>query len=542
MNQQAAGVESSNQATNQQRENGSCVQRIVPGRLHLRLVQVTLHAQSDFHNELVHESEWLLHPAEHKLRLSGNLFLLEDTSTGNGWIFIKEAPLPDERAVKAEADLAYVPGQDGHELHLLAHPDEVGRYPWSVLTYGGGKRGSIRALHGFQQSCRAGHLPELLTNTWGDRSQDSRICHEFMMQEIAAAARLGADVVQIDDGWQAGMTSNSASAKDGSGTWGSFASSRADFWSVHPERFPQGLDPLVHEAHKQGVALGLWFAPDSTNDYALFEQDAKVILDLFHSLGIRHFKIDGVRTTSALGEDRIRRFFELIAEGSGQQVIFDLDITAGVRPGYFGLMSVERLFVENRYTDWHGYWPHQTLRNFWKLCRWIDPRRLRMEFLNPTRNPNKHPEDPLAPSAYPIQTLFASVMLGAPLAWLEVSQLSSDLSNELAPLVALWREYREELYAGDILSIGNVPDGWSWTGFASVDREDRSMHILVFRECHIAATTRLPLPIPPNAEWEVTKIAGIGFADLVEDNSLCVTIPDMRNFVWVRMAKKERTQ
>jgi alpha-galactosidase len=215
MNLQATGVESNSHSSTGSTDQEIIVDRVLPGRQHVRLIRVTLHAQSDFHNELVHESEWLLHPAERKLRLRGNLFVLEDTATREGWIFVKEGPLPDERAVRAEADLAYLTGPEGHEIHLLAHPDEGGRYPWTVLTYQGGQRGRARELHRFQRSRRTGHAPELLTNTWGDRSRDARIRHDFMMEEITAAARLGADVVQIDDGWQTGMTSNSASAQKG---------------------------------------------------------------------------------------------------------------------------------------------------------------------------------------------------------------------------------------------------------------------------------------------------------------------------------------
>jgi alpha-galactosidase len=537
MNLQATGIESHDHSLSAAGDAEVLVERVIPGRQHLRLIQVNLQAQSDFHNELVHESEWLLHPAERNLRLRGNLFVVEDTATYEGWIFVKAGPLPGERAVQANADLAYVSGLGGHEIHLLAHANEAGRYPWTVLDYQGGRRGCVCAIHGFQRSLRPDHPPELLTNTWGDRSQDSRVGHEFMLQEIAAAARLGADVVQIDDGWQTGITSNSASAKPGDATWGSFASSRADFWSIHPDRFPHGLEPLVGNARELGIALGLWFAPDSTNDYALFEQDAAVILNLFRTIGIRHFKIDGVCTVSVLGEDRLRSFFEIVAKGSDNQVLFDIDITAGIRPGYFGLMSTGRLFIENRYTDWHGYWPHQTLRNFWKLTRWIDPRRLRMEFLNPARNLDKYLDDPLAPSNVPIETSFAAVMLGAPLAWLEASNLPTDAIERLARLVALWREYRIELTNGDILTLGEVPDGWTWTGLASVDPKDRHMHVLVFRECNPVPKAKLQLPTPEGLSWKIHHIAGSGIAVIRNDKTLVVEIPERGNFVWIRLER-----
>ena len=50
----------------------------------------------------------------------------------------------------------------------------------------------------------------LLSNTWGDRNRDARVCETFVLQEIDRAAALGLDTVQIDDGWQKGTTVNSA--------------------------------------------------------------------------------------------------------------------------------------------------------------------------------------------------------------------------------------------------------------------------------------------------------------------------------------------
>lgn len=42
-----------------------------------------------------------------------------------------------------------------------------------------------------------------------------------------------------------------------------------------------------------------------------------------------------------------------------------IDLTAEVRPGYFGAMPVGPLFLENRYSDWRQWFPHATLRYLW---------------------------------------------------------------------------------------------------------------------------------------------------------------------------------
>ena len=106
----------------------------------------------------------------------------------------------------------------------------------------------------------------------------------------------------------------------------------------------------------------------------------------------------------------------VLRESAGR-IVFDLDVTAQLRPGYFGMIGTGPLFVENRYTDWHKYWPHQTLRNLWQLAWWVDPCRLRMEFLNQSRNTEKYADDPLAPSRYAPDTLFATVFFANPLGW-----------------------------------------------------------------------------------------------------------------------------
>lgn len=105
------------------------------------------------HNELVSEREWLLHPAEN-LRLPGNLFTLEDSLTGNGLIFLKEAPLPHARPEKSDHDFEYqgVP----HRVALRGSsigPSGSG-YRLTTLTYSGRRTGVTSALQEYQRQIR----------------------------------------------------------------------------------------------------------------------------------------------------------------------------------------------------------------------------------------------------------------------------------------------------------------------------------------------------------------------------------------------------
>ena len=504
---------------------------------HLVLTQAALADETDRHNELAQERRWLLHPSERALALAGNAFAVEDTFTGAGRVFVKEAPLPHARPVRSAADLRVRPLKgSGFAFDLLAAPNETDPM-WHTIAYEGGDAGRIAALHEWQQSRRpqtANHaVPLFLSNTWGDRSRDGRINEPFLADEIAAAARMGVDVLQIDDGWQRGTTCNSVH-RDAGGVWEGFWNADPEFWQPHPERLPNGLDPIVTQVRDAGMRLGLWFAPDSWADFRNWQRDADQIADLYRRHGISFIKIDGVKALTTEGATNLRRFFDAALATTGGEVVFDLDVTAGVRPGYFGALDVGPLFVENRYTDWHNYWPHQTLRNVWSLARWVDPRRMRMEFLNHTRNADQYANDPLAPSAWSPAALFATVMFTNPLGWFEVSNLPAGYIEEVAPLVATWRECREALFGGAILPIGRQPDGHAWTGFASLARDGQEAFALVFRELSDAPETTIPVPgLAATGDWEV--IGGTGTISSAAGR-LNVSVPEKLGFVFARMA------
>jgi len=506
---------------------------------HLRLTQVTLMDRTDVHNELVFENEWLLHTNESNLLLRGNLFVIEDTLTRSGLIFLKQAPLPHARPLQSPYDLfvkgaARAFGFYGHGMGQGVR----GGYAFTLLVYQGGRIGRIEALHRYQRQVRL-YDPQrdglFLSNTWGDRSQDSRIQASFMMKEIQAGARLGVDVVQIDDGWERGRTSNSVESAQKGGVWEGYWAADANFWAPDPARFPDGLSPVVEAARERGMWFGLWFGPDSANEFGNWERDAEVLLRYHRDLGINYFKIDGVKARTKPGERNLRRFFNRVLQGSGGRVVFDLDVTAEVRPGYWGMMRVGPLFVENRYTDFHRYWPHQTLRNLWKLSHYVHPIRLRMEFLNQARNTDRYADDPLAPACYRPDYLFATVMMANPLGWFEVSNLPSAYFETVAPLAQVWKTHRERLQGGRIFPVGETPDGTSWTGFVSVDEDGRDGYLLIFRERNARASWPTELPMVADGRYKVEPLAGEGAARLC-DRTLEVEIGRAQAFLFARLA------
>ncbi len=474
---------------------------------HIRLVATQLVDQTDRHDNLVFEQEWLLQPAEVRIELAGNVFALENILTGEGLVFLKHAPLPHSRPIPCDFDCLTRGSTISFYGHGLAPGGGEG-YSFALLSYTSGAEGRMLALHRHERqfhSYTRERDGQLLTNTWGDRSQDTRINEAFMLKEIAAAEKLGADVVQIDDGWQNGRTGNSARPGGRNESFWAIP----DFWKPHPERFPNGLEPIVKAARDAGIKLGLWFAPDSVDDFANWNRDAQQLLTFHKTVGINFFKIDGVKIRSKSGEINFHKFVDRVLTESNGAILLDLDVTAQTRPGYFGMLQSGPVFVENRYTDAHRYWPHHTLRNAWMLSKVFDPQRLRMEFLNNQRKKQLYENDPIAPAEYSADYLFATVMMTSPLGWFEVSNLPPTYLEQASKLVSTWKEHRDAIYSGQTIPIGEPPTGTSWTGFIAGDPDDVA-YALIFREKNDRAEAMIPTTFLRKSKYTVTPLAGDG--------------------------------
>ncbi len=500
-----------------------------PAVRHLKVTAWELRDRTDGVGDLVQAHEWLLLPGTRPFELTGNIVDVQDRLTGDGTVYLRLAPLPGSR------------NWDGPDFRV--RPDspkgvEIIDRPCRTLTipYRGGDFGRRKALLAAQRKLRPyvpGRDGQFLSNTWGDRNRDARLSEAFMMKEIEAAAKLGVDVIQIDDGWQRGRTANS-SAANGDGVWEGYWAKDPDFWKPDAARFPNGLAPLVSAAAKKGIRFGLWFGPDSANDAANWERDAGLLLDYHRRFGIDYYKIDSLKTRSAVSLERQSALFGKVLKESGGKVTFDLDVTAERRPGYYGLPEIGPVFVENRYTDWRKYWPHQTLRQFWALSEVVDPVRLRMEVLNPLRNRGKYADDPLAPANWPIEAVFASVMLGSPLGWFEASGLSDETVARLAPFVKTWKAHRERLHAGVVHPVGAKPDGVSWTGFL-VTCADGGAYALLFRE--LDKRTDWSLALPDGLRPASVRVLSPRGSARLADGVLHVAVPAPLDFVWAELAR-----
>ncbi len=459
---------------------------------HWDLEAVRLFDQTDRHDVLVRttrEPVCLSAP----LRERGNLFLFTARLTGRGLLLVKESPSCLNVLNQYPADLAV--------------SDGIARLLGSGLPEGGGGRdlrsfGSTigvgdgsRILSEYKRFYLAQWTfsPETaftMSNTWGDRHQDLAVCDRFIRREIDAAAGMGVDIVQIDDGWQKGATANSARKKGG--VWEGYYAADPDFWQPDPEKFPQGFKAIASYAKSKGVELGLWFSPDSSRDFRSWKRDAATLLELWRRYGVTHFKLDGVKLRTKAAERNYLAFLSRVTAESKGAVTLCQDITAEDRPGYLWQKQFGALFVENRYTAWGNYYPHNTLRNLWTLSRFFPARKFQFELLNNRLNADRYPGDPLAPGTVDIRYELACVFFANPLFWMELQQLTPEDQAALGKLLNVWKDCRSDLKDAEILPIGRMPDGCSLTGFQA-DCGNGGGYLLLFREPMAPAEGVLPI-------------------------------------------------
>lgn len=446
---------------------------------HLQVKITALRDVTDRYNHLVtSDEEWMY--LFGRQNYWGDFFQFTNPLDHTGFTVVKEAPCRGARLNGMGADVVVYPGNylcvrgSGLDDSVLDQEGD-GCYGTAIGLCSGEE--ALREYKRFYQRVCS---PEtyVMSNTWGDRNQDAAVCDAFIRQEIDRAAELGVDVVQIDDGWQKGTTANSKLAK--SNAWGSYYDVMPDFWAVNQKKFPNGLEPVCAYAKEKGVKIGLWFSPDSTHSYSQWQKDAETLISLHRRLGVRYFKLDGVNLAEKSGDRNLRRMVETVYRETDGAVDFNFDITAQVRWGYCYQKQYGKLFLENRYTDWGNYFPHDTLRNLWEVSRYVPAQRLQIEVLNPRRNKEKYPEDPFAPDLYSMDYLFGIAMAANPLIWMEMSSLSEEDCRVLKDAISLYRTYRDKLQRALVSPIGQKPSGMSFTGFlAELEQEG---FLLVFRE------------------------------------------------------------
>ncbi|MBR4961568.1 MAG: alpha-galactosidase [Clostridia bacterium] len=486
---------------------------------HVQLTSVELVDRTDHFDALVRES---VHQCYKVHKAKGNMFLFDDYVKDSGLLIVKHSPCPDSAVRRAPDGDLYM----DYSGNIMLKECGYG------AAYGVGKPSELYDLYKklYGSLCVKPEVNFIMSNTWGDRSRDAAMKEEFVLRELDCAHHLGVDIVQLDDGWQKGISSNSAYAtKEKSGVFEGFWDYDKDFWVLDPAKFPGGTDVILQKAEELGIDMGFWFAPDSADDFSNWQKDVEVIRTLTEEHGAKYIKLDGVVLRSELCEKNYIAMLDAISKLRDGKLQFNLDITNDERLGYFCGIPYGTLFVENRYTDWGNYYPHRTLRNLWQLSRYIPAKKFQFEVLNPRRNTDKYGDDPLAPDTYDIDWCFASVMAANPLIWMEMQHLTAEDTEALRRIITVYRAHRENMAEMPVEPIGELPNGIGWSGFHWNGAE--TGYVTIFRGITEEDTYTFALPcndgwtiLHSNTEAEVKKT----------ENGLQIRLGKKRGYVFLQ--------
>lgn len=478
---------------------------------HWVLRSVKLHAFTDENDTLTTETERHLFRSRVHGGAEGDIFFLEDMESRRAYVIISEDPDYVTASLTVSDNVVRI---NNGGVGLALGFTEVGKCEALARAY--------------YRHARAGRGLVTMSNTWGDCNGFSRISREFVMREIDAAKEIGVDIVQIDDGWQTGSTDD-PKRRDPQGR----REFSGNFWDLRYDRFPNGMREVTDYAAERGIKVGMWFSPDSHDDFALLDRDSAVLKKAYDEWGIRFFKLDMFWVSTLTERDR---FLELLRRiySFGNDVAVQLDVTRNLRMNYLSGREYGTVFVENRYTKTANSFPHRILRNLWMISKYIPSAKFQFELVNPDLNKENYREgDPFAPSLYTMDYLFATVMLSNPLFWMEMQFLSERRIAELKPIMGVWREHRDRIAELDVVPIGDKPSGRSFTGFA-VMNGTRAEYLLLFREVTDSDTGIIKAPITAKDKAELLASNSKGGIKL-RDGSIELTLDSPRSYVFMHI-------
>lgn len=152
-------------------------------------------------------------------------------------------------------------------------PGESMRTPVSAgLWTDGGFGAASRSWHAYLRARVIPHPEELrpvLYNSW--EATGFSVSLEGQQELAERAAKIGAELFVMDDGWFGARTHDAAGLGD---------------WTANPERFPDGLSPLIEHVHGLGMGFGVWIEPEMVNpDSDLYRRHPDWVV---HAPGRRH--------------------------------------------------------------------------------------------------------------------------------------------------------------------------------------------------------------------------------------------------------------
>jgi hypothetical protein len=392
---------------------------------------------------------------------------VEYNNGNDGVCVIKESP----KCVNQQAHYtgSFYSGPDGLAVTGWGlTPDEIvtDRYRecWATWTivWTDGNDGMQLALKQFDRA-RYPAFPErdlfILSNTWGPANPGGAQFTEedFLMKEIPALAKLGIDVMQIDDGWQ----------KSGGGP---------DARSFLP-KYKNGWNDIKAEADKYGLRFGLWVTAQLSTT-----EEMNKNLD---ELGFISWKADFDHLANRNDyEARIKKYRDVLKH-SWMKTQFTLcPEYDDPRYGWYYCKEYGSIYFQNIQESLPAHLtmvPYQVLRQHWLMAKYFNSNKLQVMLQNPKRTNPERSDAPQHSHSY----CFAMGVPFIPCFFQSAQYLDPQGQTELKNFIVQYKKHREAIFNCYTFPIGDKPDNQSWSGFQMVNETDKTNnYLLLFRELH----------------------------------------------------------
>ena len=331
---------------------------------------------------------------------------------------------------------------------------------WAIV-YSGGDDGMQKALKQFD-AARYPVFPKrdlfILSNTWGPAAPIGTkfAAQDHVLREISEGAKLGIDVVQIDDGWQ----------KSGGGSGAR---------SFLP-KYENGWAGIKAAADHAGVRMGLWVAIRNA-DLADLKKD-------IDELGFIAWKADFDHLASRGDyESRISKFREVMKYAPEKTQFSLCPEYEAPRYGWYYAREYGSIFFQNIQEGLPAHLtfvPFQVLHQHWFMAKYFPANKLQVMLQNPKRTRKDFSDASLHSHAY----CFAMGLPFVPCFFQSSAFLDEAGKKELTALISAYKTSREDIFTATTYPIGDEPCNGAWTGFQMVSNRRNGGHLLLFRELH----------------------------------------------------------
>jgi hypothetical protein len=333
---------------------------------------------------------------------------------------------------------------------------------WTIV-WTHGNDGMQLALKQFDRA-RYPVFPErdmfILSNTWGPADPDGARFTEKdnLMKEIPALAKIGVEVIQIDDGWQKGE--------------GRYSEAKG-----FSPRYENGWKDIKAEADKYGIRFGLWV----TAKLSTAEELNKNV----DELGFISWKVDFDQLNNRADyEDRIKKYREVMKHSWLKTQFTLCPEYDDPRYGWYYCKEYGSIYFQNIQESLPAHLtmvPYQVLRQHWLMARYFNSNKLQVMLQNPKRANPERSDGP----GYSHSYCFAMGVPFVPCFFQSAQNLNSGEQDELKKFISLYKENRKEIFNCYTFPIGDKPDNQSWAGFQMInDNNSKGNYILLFRELH----------------------------------------------------------